>query len=266
MQHAQTLKEENETPDFRISKTVYPSKLKMPLHRHESASLSIIFNGKIREQAEGKDQTFVSSTLLVNPPDRSHAVSFSDRPVQILNVRFYGKFLTRFSSLARVIESSKNCRSENIIRLGNKLVKETQQNDELSAIAIEAIVLELLVEVSRRGKRKSDPASSLWLLKAKEFLHDNFSESVTLKKTADEVGVHPVHLARTFRRRFGCTIGEYVRTLRVEFAKKQMSATRKSLCEIALISGFSDQSHLSKTFKNLCGLTPNEYRKTNCTG
>ncbi|MCB1025368.1 MAG: helix-turn-helix transcriptional regulator, partial [Acidobacteria bacterium] len=190
-----------------------------------------------------------------------HSVEFYARPVQILNVKMSAAFLSRFSALADPNNSPIGCRSENIVRLGSRLVKESILSDDLSAFAIEAIVLDLLVEVSRESSQNTEPNSSGWIVKAKEYLHDSFSEPITLKNAAKAVGVHPVHLARTFRRQFGCSIGEYVRFLRVEFAKSQISSTKKPLAEIALCSGFSDQSHLSKTFKNLAGITPNEYRK-----
>jgi AraC family transcriptional regulator len=77
--------------------------------------------------------------------------------------------------------------------------------------------------------------------------------------------VHPAHLVRVFRKKFGCTIGEYVRRLRVEFACRQIRATDAPLSEIAAHAGFFDQSHLNKIFKNLFKLTPYEYRKIHRT-
>ncbi|MBA4183537.1 MAG: helix-turn-helix transcriptional regulator, partial [Acidobacteria bacterium] len=72
--------------------------------------------------------------------------------------------------------------------------------------------------------------------------------------------IHPVHLARTFRRSYGYTIAEYVRRLRVDFACSALASSNESLAEIAVNAGFSDQSRFSKTFKRLTNLTPAEYR------
>ncbi len=84
---------------------------------------------------------------------------------------------------------------------------------------------------------------------------------MTLEEVAKLADVHPVHLSRVFREKYGSTIGEYVRRLRVEFASKQISSTKIPLSEIAHAAGFADQSHLNKTFKNIFGSTPSEYRK-----
>jgi AraC family transcriptional regulator len=77
---------------------------------------------------------------------------------------------------------------------------------------------------------------------------------------ADLVGVHPVHLASTFRQHYRCTIGEYVRHLRIEFACRMISSSEASLADIALAAGFFDQSHFSKAFKQLTGMTPSQFR------
>ena len=62
-------------------------------------------------------------------------------------------------------------------------------------------------------------------------------------------------------RRYGCTVGEYVRRLRIEFACRELSDSEKPLAFIAQNAGFFDQSHFSKTFKLLTGQSPAAYRK-----
>jgi len=80
------------------------------------------------------------------------------------------------------------------------------------------------------------------------------------------VNVHPVHLARSFRRFQGCTISDYVRQLRVDNARRKMMSGNVRLVDIALSSGFSDQSHFSRSFKRVTGMTPTEFRKINGRG
>jgi AraC family transcriptional regulator len=78
---------------------------------------------------------------------------------------------------------------------------------------------------------------------------------------AQSVGVHPVTLARAFRRAFGCTVGEYVRSLRIDRATHQLAQTELSLAEIALEAGFSDQSHFSNLFRRHTGFSPFRFRQ-----
>lgn len=120
----------------------------------------------------------------------------------------------------------------------------------------------MIGEASRRSVIIPGGQLPPWLKQARDLLHDQFSESMSLARVAESVGVHPVYLASEFRRRFGSTVGEYVRRLRIEYACREISACSEApLAQIALTAGFSSQSHFSKTFKRLTGMTPLEYRR-----
>jgi AraC family transcriptional regulator len=85
---------------------------------------------------------------------------------------------------------------------------------------------------------------------------------LTLAHVAAQVGVHPVHLATTFRRKYGVTVGEFVRRLRIEHACAELLKKDLPLTAIALQAGFADQSHFSKVFKSYVGTTPAKYRRS----
>jgi AraC family transcriptional regulator len=99
-----------------------------------------------------------------------------------------------------------------------------------------------------------------WLKRAEAIIRDRFSESVSLNEVAKTVAIHPVHLARTFRQHYRCSIGEYVRKLRVEFAREAIVTTDCALTDIGMAAGFYDQSHFARTFKHATGLTPSALR------
>jgi AraC family transcriptional regulator len=140
-----------------------------------------------------------------------------------------------------------------------KMYKEAMRGDSASALAIEGLALEILAQLSITD-RPSERTPPRWLNRARELLHARLANSLTHDEIAEAVRVHPVYLATLFRRHFHCTIGEYVRRLRIEFAAREIAASDRSLCEIALAAGFSDQSHFSKVFKHQTGLTPGDFR------
>jgi len=70
-----------------------------------------------------------------------------------------------------------------------------------------------------------------------------------------------VHLSRIFRRCNGEGIGEYVHRLRIRSACEQMLTPRKSLAEISLETGFADQSHFTRVFRRITGMSPGAFRK-----
>jgi AraC family transcriptional regulator len=99
-----------------------------------------------------------------------------------------------------------------------------------------------------------------WLRQARELLHAHFNDSLNLDEIASAVGVHPTHLARTFKKHYRTTVGEYVRRLRLDWATRRLSETEESIAEIASSAGFYDQSHFSHLFKLHTGFTPAEFR------
>jgi AraC family transcriptional regulator len=142
------------------------------------------------------------------------------------------------------------------IRLATHLYDEFRRQDNLSPLAMEGLVLELMVETSRRATGSTERRPPHWLEQLGQLLRARFAENLTLQELANAVGVHEVHLARVFRKFHGCTVGEYVRQLRIEYASRQLSITDEGLADIACAAGFSDQSHFSRTFKSRTGMLP----------
>ena len=73
--------------------------------------------------------------------------------------------------------------------------------------------------------------------------------------------MHPASLARGFRLDEGATIGDYVSRLRIQHACRLMHDEVMNLAEIAAACGFADQSHLTRVFKSITGLTPGSFRE-----
>ncbi len=100
-----------------------------------------------------------------------------------------------------------------------------------------------------------------WLRRTRESIRDRYTVTLSLQLLAAEAGVHPVHLAQTFRRIYGCTVGEFVRQLRVQHACRSLIADGLALSEIAQEAGFADQSHFTRCFRRLMGVTPGQYSR-----
>jgi AraC family transcriptional regulator len=220
-----------------------------------------VLAGSYIETFGSRSLTRQPSLLVFHPPQEFHAVDFLNNPVIVLNVQLDSKRLSYLSEHSIALDDAATHRSNTIAWLGHKLHHEFRRMDSASALSIEGLVLEILAEASRNKRIVAERKYPEWLKEATDVLRDNFSESLVFEDVARIVGVHPVYLARIFREKNGCTMGEYVRQLRVEYACRQISATKTSLGEIALAAGFADQSHLNKTFKTLFGLTPSQYRR-----
>jgi AraC family transcriptional regulator len=141
--------------------------------------------------------------------------------------------------------------------IASRLYQEFQRADRCALLVLEGLACELAGWSARdlSGKQAAPP----WIYRARDLLHDRFRESLELNEIAAELGVHCVRLARQFKSTFGLTVGDYVRHLRVEFARGEIRSG-KPLSNLAVEAGFSDQSHLTRIFKRLTGLTPGQYR------
>lgn len=94
--------------------------------------------------------------------------------------------------------------------------------------------------------------------KIREYLQANYAASIRLDDLSELSGLSPFHLLRTFRSAMGMPPHAYLRQIRVEQAKL-MLASGTPISEVALATGFVDQSHLTRFFKRILGMTPGAY-------
>jgi AraC family transcriptional regulator len=97
--------------------------------------------------------------------------------------------------------------------------------------------------------------------RALEYIEDNCGSKIGIQEMAECVALSKSHFSRAFRHSLGCSPMAYVVALRVERAKLMMTSTRQRLTEIALACGFSDQSHLTRSFSRIVGLSPARWRR-----
>ncbi len=82
-----------------------------------------------------------------------------------------------------------------------------------------------------------------------------------LRVAAEMAGVHQANFSRTFRKHVGVTPNEYRRHARMRLASDLLLCTGAPLADVAIHCGFSDQSHLTRTFSETLGLPPAQYQR-----
>jgi AraC-like DNA-binding protein len=93
---------------------------------------------------------------------------------------------------------------------------------------------------------------------AREYLSEHWSESISLADLSTLVDLSPFHLHRLFTRQIGIPPHAYQTQLRIN-RTKQLLRSGHALAEIAAMTGFADQSHLTRHFHRLVGVTPGRY-------
>jgi transcriptional regulator GlxA family with amidase domain len=98
------------------------------------------------------------------------------------------------------------------------------------------------------------------LRRVRDYILSHLEETISIEALAAIVGLSKFHFARAFKQSEGVTPHQFLLQSRVKRVQELLSATRLPVSEIALAAGFSDQSHCSRCFRKLVGVTPSRYR------
>jgi len=126
-------------------------------------------------------------------------------------------------------------------------------------------VEDVLIEVYNKYIKQQSAKSKIphWVKELKEIIQDQVDTNLTLNDVSKTLDVNPSYLSREFSKHFdNLNFGEYIRKLRIEKAIALIQNSKYTLTEIAYLTGFSDQSHFTRIFKQHTGKNPSFYRKT----
>ncbi len=113
--------------------------------------------------------------------------------------------------------------------------------------------------IKQKSAQKKIPG---WVKELKEIIQDQIDTNLNLTDISKSLDIHPSYLSREFSKHFdNLSFGEYIRKLRIEKATELIKVSSYSLTEIAYLTGFSDQSHFTRIFKQHTGKSPSSYKK-----
>lgn len=247
-----------------VSENEYAHGPKLPWHYHENPYFMYVLSGQFVEcTKDGLNKCGPGSLVFHNSqnPHRDEHADYS----RILHVEVGREFLTEYE-VPRNPEGSINLEDPAMVLAFDQIYREVKVRDQATHLAVEGLLLHLFARMTRstaRDERKVPP----WVGLLAEILGDNPAAKLTLRSLSERLQIHPVYLSRQFPRYFRSTLGEYLRKARIRKAVQLMRQCRdKSLAEIALECGFSDQSHFGRTFRRILGVTPSIYRSTKLPG
>jgi len=240
-----------------LSQTAYRTSRRIPLHAHRDTSYVLLLRGRLIERVGGAAHQCQESAVIVRPPEAEHENVFLSESL-CCNLEISAGFYEMWPGL----ESPKKAR---IIQGGpavwtlRRLRDELVLMDDCSALSIQALAVDLVISATR--SMKADSHLPRWLTTAKELMRAEMRSSLVVEDIARQVGVHPVHLSRTYKVHFGTTIQHDLRQMRVRAACEFLRGTDAPLADVARSCGFFDQSHFTRCFKLFVGYTPKRYRQ-----
>jgi AraC family transcriptional regulator len=229
-------------------------------HTHEEAHFILLLDGHYISSARDAGHIVGGPALIYNPPGTTHRDRFEAPRGRFFAVSVAPERHAAITDQAPLLPAAVRLARREAVAIAQRLATEQLMWAPGSRLVAESLCVEMLAEVTRRAQAlPSRPPR--WLARVHEVLRDRCAEDLTVAALADEADVHAIYLARCFRRFYGCAPGDYLRLCRVERARALLVDTRLTVAEIAVRTGFVDQSHLHRAFKRSFGVTPGEFRR-----
>lgn len=248
---------ETKTNGIIFSQDEYKADRWMPAHQHPDSHIVLCLGGVIEHHSGKESFVLNEQTVSYVPAYETHSN------------RFRGNVCTFQITLDEecigfdpgTVKSTSLPKHHSTSSIMNSIFREFKSPDKYTHIMLHSLTTELLVNLHRESHELGPSNCRIpWLLNVRDLLHEELSETLQLDYIAAKAGVHPAHLTKAFRQQFGKSIGEYVRELRVSRARHLLETTDQPIGAIALATGFADQSHFTRVFKEKTGRTPSSYR------
>jgi AraC family transcriptional regulator len=242
---------------FTVGEMRFPPAYVQAVFEPELPYIAVVLDGSLRKSFRQRSISLGRAEGVTMPAGAMHGARFGSGGARIVIL----KANSSASLVAGYVDRLARLDGCGFSRLGWLLVAELRALDAMAPLAAEGLALELLATATRAAMADSSrrPAPR-WLAAAEELLRARTGECIRLSDLAAAVGVHPIHLARTFRARHGVSVGEYGRRVRIEWAAAEIARGESSLAAVATEAGFADQSHFTRLFKGYVGTTPARFR------
>jgi AraC family transcriptional regulator len=245
---------------FLLNEYSYPADSVIELASSDHPSLNFVSSGSFSDDYRHDQRICPSQTLLFLPAHQTGVRKTHGNGATWLQIELRPSALEFMGVSLSFLQRPTSFEGGELGVLAHRIHKEFRLMDDQSPLAIKGLLLELLSRASRLEAAKRGPRAPACLARAQSILRANYGDAIRLPALAAEVGVHQVYLARVFRKHLRCSIGEYLRRLRIEYAVDALADSTLSLAEIALRAGFADQSHFTRVFRTQTGITPAKYR------
>ncbi|WP_298899788.1 AraC family transcriptional regulator [uncultured Psychroserpens sp.] len=223
----------------------------MPLHYHEKPYLSFLLSGMYEEKSNSST-IIKTGTVLYREAHNQHANIFSNNHCECLHIEIKDYELF---NLENNLKLPKNVVGRiGSIEIYNVLdsLKNDASDDLINIQCYEAINahFDMLPAIGNPD----------WINMIKELIHDAPFDNLSLSSLAKDFNLHPNYIIRKFKEKTGYRLSEYLNKVRIEVALSKFLYSDENLTNIALDSGFYDQSHFIRNFKKHFCTTPFKLR------
>jgi AraC family transcriptional regulator len=238
----------------------HPVPRKLPMHSHELPFFGLLLSGFYGERYGRQQKQFPPMSLMFRPAGIPHQDEIAPGGLRFFHVELRPGWKARLAECSGKLDRGcEDTRGGPLFWLTMQLFRETFAVEQADPLCVESLLAEVTALAARLPLQEKKRAP-LWLARVLDKLHAECCARLTLDDLSAAAGVHSVHLSRVFRRFQREGIGEYTRRLRVRASCRYLLDPELPLAEISLLTGFADQSHFTREFRRITGLTPHVFR------
>jgi AraC family transcriptional regulator len=245
------------TGDVLLSELRQPVSRSVPRHEHELAYVTVVLHGDYLEGDRGHLDELRPFTAVFNPAGIAHSTVIGPSGASFFTIELCEENLRHLG--VRLPNSTTFDRGAGAMLWPGLRLYSAFKTQTADPLVLESYVLEMLGAIA--GFEAPEKTAPRWFGRVKDRLHEGFREPLRMRDLAREAGVHPVHLARVFRKMEQRTPGEYQQRLQVRAACELLRDPEWPLAAIAAECGFADQSHFTRVFRRMAGTTPARFRQ-----
>lgn len=246
-------------PDVRIREVLADGGAVVPSHHHARAHLTLIATGMITDSTGHSIEVLHAGDVLFRPAGAVHENLIADPGSRGVIIEIDGELLAQLGTIWSSANESLRTDTQTLHGIPDRILEELRRDDAASPLVLRGLVFELLGVGSRLVGTSELAAAPAWLDTAIQIIDRRYAEPLTLGAVARESGVSPARLREALRRWHHDTFGALLRTRRIS-AALVMLESEASLPEIASACGFYDQSHFTRAFRAVRGVTPHRHR------
>lgn len=253
---------EVELGPFRVTEAWFRPAFLVEAHHHDRPNLAMMLDGSFHLSfSRSRHANEIGpGTWFTEPAGDTHCNCVRCAGAHVLAIQPDPQHTELLDPFRDLLGAPRIGKDPTVIGLARRIALELRLGDPFAKLTAEGLLLELLARAGRVVAHSVDPEPA-WLRRIGEWIASPPGpEPVRIEKLAREAGVHPAHLAKAYRSRYGRSLGSCLLERRLEWVSRELATSDAPIAALAIRGGFSDQSHLTRRFRGRFGLTPARYR------
>jgi len=238
---------------MQVATRSYPANLHQARHGHDTMAVTVVLASSLWERVGRVEEAAHPLSVVIKPVGIEHENHFGPGGVQTLQLLLDAREAAELIGVHPALGHWRWIHGGASVRPFLALARAVRAGDP---VAVEMAAVDALAAIEAPPRERAAPPPAIRRVRGRL---DDELEAPRVRDLARDAGMHPVYLARLFRRYVGTTMAHYRRRRRVRNVIARIGSGTP-LFRAALEAGFADHAHMCRAFRAETGVTPSEYR------